>query len=132
MHGGYKVHHAASTILRGREMACSAEVIKFGLRQLNEENYPKAFNTLLPCAEAGDVESMAAIGLMCQLGLGVDRNIEQAILFLQKAAEEGSGPAAHNLGTLYLTCEPDIPRDPIKSKFWYERAKSLGFVVGSE
>ena len=82
-------------------MKCSSEVIRWGLSQLNEENYPKAFNTLLPCAETGDVESMAAIGLMYQLGLGVDRNIKKAVLYLQKAAEEGSGPAAHNLGTLY-------------------------------
>lgn len=113
-------------------MKCSDEMVQLGLSQLDEESYQKAFNTLLPCAEAEDIESMAAIGLMYQLGLGVKRDINNAILYLQKAAEEGSGPAAHNLGTLYLTCEPDMHSNPEKSKYWYERAKSLGFVVGAE
>ncbi len=98
-----------------------------GKKLLEKEKYEDAFRLLLPCAENGIEEAQSNIGVMYQLGLGITRDIQQAIKWLSLAAENGCGEAAHNLGTLYLTSEPDIPRNQQKSSYWYRRAKELGF-----
>lgn len=96
------------------------------------EDYRLALVLLLPCAEAGITEAEAAVGSIYMLGLGTPRDAEKAIIFLTRAAEKGSGNAAHNLGTLYLTGEPDIPRNPEESRKWYRKAHDLGFIVTNE
>ena len=70
--------------------------------------------------------------MMYQLGLGLEREVGKAIEWLQAAADKGNGNAAHNLGTLYLTCEPDIPSNMNKSEYWYKKAKELGFIAGTD
>ena len=100
-----------------------------GLEKIETGDYQEAFELLIPYAEAGDPVACSKVGVLYQLGLGVQRDIEKAIKFLTTAAEKGNGEAAHNLGTLYLSAEPDFPNEPDKSKFWYKRAKELGFVV---
>lgn len=110
----------------------SREMLKRGLADLEAGNYQDALDTLLPHAEGGVPEAQAAVGLIYQLGLGVDRNIKSAVTWLEQAANQGNGAAAHNLGTLYLTCEPDLPVDADKSRYWYEKAKHLGFIVGTQ
>ena len=102
-----------------------------GRRAFEQEKYEEAFSLLLPCAEAGFLDAEAAIGLLYMLGMGVPRDLYQAIELLERAAEKGSGVAAHNLGTLYLTCEPDLPVDQGESKRWYQRASDLGFKPGA-
>lgn len=102
-----------------------------GLALFDAENYYKAMKILLPLAESGNSLAQARVGFAYQLGLGErKRDVRNAIKWLVTAANQGVGEAAHNLGTLYLTCEPDLPIDKEKSRFWYKRAELLGFVVG--
>jgi TPR repeat protein len=103
-----------------------------GKEALNAGSYTVAFNSLLPCAEVGNAESQAIIGFLYYVGLGVDRDLQQSINWLLRAIEQGRGDAAHNLATLYLTCEPELPRDFEKSKKFYLKAQELGFVVTSD
>ena len=101
-----------------------------GFALFDAENYNKAMEILLPLAKSGNPLAQARIGLVYQLGLGRKRDMKKAIEWLVFAANQGIGDAAHNLGTLYLTCEPDLPIDSEKSQFWYKKAESLGFIVG--
>ncbi len=103
-----------------------------GLLLLAAEKYEAAFKVLHPLAKQQELKAQAAVGFMYQSGLGVERNIEKAIKWLEAAAKCGLGEAAHNLATLYLSCEPDQPKNPEKSRFWYKKAKELGFVTGSD
>ena len=103
-----------------------------GFAFLKDEQYVEALACLLPLAEHGDARCQAAVGMMYQMGVGLERNIPLAIKWLSAAAEKGIGEAAHNLGTLFLTCEPDFPISQEKSRYWYAKAKELGFVVGTE
>lgn len=96
-----------------------------------KEKYEEAFRFLLPCAEQGIAEAQAQVGVMYQLGMGVMRDIKVAVRWLTLAAENGRGDAAHNLGTLYLTCAPDVRVSKKKSTDWYRKAKNLGFEVAS-
>jgi len=105
----------------------SDDLIK-GLRLINNEKYEDAFHVLLPLAKNGNAKAQARVGILYQLGMGVERNVKHAFYWLKKSANQGVGEAAHNLGTLYLTCEPDVASSPQKSKVWYNRAKDLGFI----
>jgi TPR repeat protein len=105
------------------------EAAKFALAQ---EDFMRAFKLLLPCAQEGNSEAQAHIGVLLLLGQGVERNIRDAMKWLRKAANQGRGEAAHNLGTLFLTGEPEVPFNAAESRKWYRRAKELGFVVAPE
>lgn len=95
------------------------------------EDYEGAVKLLRPCAEAGNAEAQCRLGVLYHLGQGVERNLTLAIEWLQNSAEQGNGVAAHNLGTLYLTCEPDMPPNPEESKKWFRKAKELGCVLAN-
>ena len=99
---------------------------------LEKEDYDEAASLFAPLAEYGIAEAQRNYGTLFQLGLGVERNLKRAVELLELAAASGDGLAAHNLGTLYLSGEPDIPMDKSKSKHWYKRAKDLGFIAAGE
>ena len=106
--------------------------IENGLVLFEQEKYTEALDLLLPCAEEGDSKSQAVVGFIYMFGFQIERNINGAIKWLTMAANAGIGEAAHNLGTLYLTCEPEMPADKEKSSYWYNKAKELGFMVATD
>lgn len=83
------------------------------------EEYERAAALLKDWAERGDVEAQGFLGMVYFVrGL-----MNEAIHWLTKAADLGDGLAAHNLGTLYLACDP---RQPEEAKKWYQLAYELG------
>lgn len=103
-----------------------------GKKLFQNESYKEAFCLLMPYAKQGNAEAQANVGFMFYAGLGTDRNLHEAIMWLTKAANNGRGEAAHNLATLYLTCEPDMPRNATESKKWYLKAREMGFIVAAD
>ena len=61
-------------------------------------------------------------------------DLPKAEKLLIKAAEAGSGHAAHNLGTLYATGGPGVNPDPMRSLEYFEQALASGFeeIVASD
>jgi len=106
--------------------------LRDGKKALDAESYSVAFSCLLPCAEAGNAEAQKIVGFLYQMGLGVDRDLQKAIDWFSQAIAQGRGDAAHNLATLYLTCEPELPRKPEEARKLYLKAQELGFVVASD
>jgi TPR repeat protein len=103
-----------------------------GKKALDAEFYSEAFTCLLPCAEAGNAEAQTTVGFLYYMGLGVDRDLQKAIDWFHQAIAQGQGDAAHNLATLYLTCEPEFPRKPEEARKLYLKAKELGFMAASD
>jgi TPR repeat protein len=91
--------------------------------------YDNSIDTIFKWADKGNIKALSCLGLAYHFGLGVDRDLEKASENLERAAKKGSGVAAHNLGTLFL--EPDF-LNPRLSKYWYNKAKELGFIVAPE
>lgn len=54
-------------------------------------------------------------------------NGREAEALLLTAAQNGSGHAAHNLGTLYAIGAHGVEPDQKKSRYWYEKALASGF-----
>jgi len=86
--------------------------------------YNKSIGVIKYHSDKNNAQALAKLGLAFQLGFGVPINIEKAIHYLTKAANLGSGEAAHNLGTLYAT-QPKMNSD--QAKEWFIKAKELGF-----
>ena len=103
-----------------------------GSDALVKGDYAEALAILQPYAESGDAEAQSYLGMMYQLGLGIEPNAIEALKFLHLAVEQGRGDAAHNIGTLYLTNYPNLPRDVEKSKYWYRKARKLGFQAAND
>jgi len=100
-----------------------------GKKALDTEAYSDAFLCLLPCAEAGNAESQEIVGTLYFLGVGVDRDLQKAIDWLRKAIAQGRGLAAHNLATLYLSCDPQNPEE---AATLYLQARELRCVVAQD
>jgi TPR repeat protein len=108
---------------------------------LSTEDYERALSLILPLVEKSVPEALSLLGVMYQLGLGVERDglkalelclkaLElclKALELLSKAVDLGDGVAAHNLGTIYGMGMPNVPQDSKRSKAYYQLAKSMGF-----
>jgi hypothetical protein len=74
-----------------------------------------------PAAEAGDVAAMDRIGWAYASGVGVPKDSELGVTWLQKSAEAGSSAAMNHLGMFY---SKDYQFE--RSKAWYEKAVAAG------
>ncbi len=82
-------------------------------------------------ARAGNRIAMHDLGLYYADGLGgVDRNIETALSWFEKAAERGVVDSQYNLGVLFES-SPEVPRDALTSFVWYSIAASQGDQVAA-
>ena len=91
------------------------------------EDYVKALSLILPLVEKSVPEALSLLGVMYQLGTGVERDGLKAVELLSKAVDLGDGVAAHNLDTIYGMGMPYVPPDAKRSKACYQLAKSMGF-----
>jgi len=103
---------------------------KFNFEEVSEAfklgNYKFALEKILPFVEQEDPNAISYLGLCYHLGFGVERNGAKALELYKKAIDLGSGGAAHNLGTLYVTDIPGISKDEKLSKYYYRKAKEMG------
>jgi TPR repeat protein len=93
---------------------------------LSKGEFEKALSLLSPLADKLIPGALSLLGVMYQLGEGVEMNGIKAVELLTKAVELGNGVASHNLGTIYAMGMPGVVQDFEKSKACYRRAKSMG------
>ncbi len=76
-------------------------------------------------AESGDADSQYILGLLYEVGKGVEKDPKAAAEFYEKAAQQGHGKAMTNLGAMYHK-GLGVPQDPEKARYWYEKAAEAG------
>ena len=78
-------------------------------------------------AEQGHIEAQFSLGLMLEVGMGLDRPYpEEAVKWYRRLAERRAhAGAAHNLGILYAQGK-GVPKDPRLAMELFELAISLG------
>lgn len=59
------------------------------------------YEKFLPLAEAGDAESQNVVGFMLFHGEGVSMDRDRAVMWFQRAAEQGNARAQRNLDVMY-------------------------------
>jgi TPR repeat protein len=93
---------------------------------ISEKEYEKALSLLTPLVEKSVPGALGLLGLMYQLGEGVERDGTKAVELLKRAVELGDGVSAHNLGTIYSMGMPGISQDHQLSRQYYRKAKAMG------
>ncbi|MFU8837160.1 MAG: tetratricopeptide repeat protein [Thiohalomonadaceae bacterium] len=80
--------------------------------------------TLRNQAELGDAQAQLALGTAYEQGQGVARDLEQALRWYQRAAEQGLAEAQYQLA--YLLAEAEI--SPVAAAEWMAKAADQGMV----
>lgn len=96
------------------------------LRALNNIDFRKEFDKLLPKASQGNPSAQNRIGEMYEFGYGVDRNPANAYDYYRRAAEQGYVGAQHNLARSY-NFGTGIEQDFAEAEKWYRVAAKKGY-----
>ena len=92
-----------------------------GLAAAEKADYITALKNWQPLAAQGHASSQFNIALMYESGMGLPRDLAQALTWLQRAAESGYARAQNNLGVYYAQGK-GVPKDDVKAAFWYRKA----------
>lgn len=91
----------------------------------DHKNYAAAARSCREAATLGDIAAQRYLGVMCHLGLGVERNDAEALDWLGKAAAQGDPQAQINLAAMYRD-GAGVKRDYAQALNWYRKAAALG------
>jgi TPR repeat protein len=92
-------------------------------------DYTKAYQLFQGLAESGDTKAQYDISLMYIQGIGTKQNIEQGLVWLNRAAEKGNIEAMLELGVLYQKIDA-LENAPQLAFYWFEKAAMAGSAVG--
>lgn len=98
-----------------------------GLAAFYSQDYTTALNLLKPLADEGNAEAQCVIANMHHLGLGVERNILEAIKWYRKSSELGYAIASNNLAGIYFSGDESIIADRTEADKWFQKAREQGF-----
>lgn len=102
-----------------------------GLAAFEAKDYPTAFGLLKPVADQGNAEAQCIIANMYHLGLGLERNISEAVQWYKKSAEQGYGVASNNLATIFTVGDDAIAIDQAEAGRWRQKSREQGFLYAS-
>ncbi len=95
------------------------EGLEEGLAAFRDGNYARAKLLLQPIAEQGNAEAQCILGNLYQLGLGVENDNAEAMVWYRKSAEQGYGIASSNLAGMLRT----------EADWWEQKAREQGFIA---
>ena len=78
-------------------------------------------------AEQGDVKAQHWLGDMYYYGKGVSKDLEEALRWYEKAAENEHAQAQYWLGRMYYYGK-GVPEDHEKASYWWKKAAENGHV----
>ena len=124
--GGYKAiyYQPAQTSLGDQAAAQAAG-------ETPDMNDPQAvFEYCLAGAEAGNVDAMLNLGGMYIAGQGTEKNFDQGVMWLRRAAEQGSVQACLALAQCYSGAIEQEKADPQEFFNWSKKAADAGDIMG--
>lgn len=93
--------------------------------------YGRIFSGLLPLAEQGYPLAECQVGYFYAEGLGVERDLDRALLWTRRAAEHGDRDGQFNLGCFYEEGTV-LARSMEQAALWYQRAARQGHTEAAE
>jgi hypothetical protein len=110
------------------EAASGAAVTGNPLEAFNAGDYALAAKLWRSLADLGDAEAQFSLGYLYEQGLGVAKDVDQAVLLYRRAAEQGHKIAQNNLGVLYESGGA-VPQDHAEAAHWYRMAAERGYAL---
>jgi TPR repeat protein len=96
-----------------------------GIAAYEANNLPLAYKEFLASAKEGHADSQFNVALMYERGIGVAKNLEEAVVWYRKSALQGNSAAQFNLGVLYENGF-GTKVDFAKANEWYRKASVQG------
>ena len=93
--------------------------------------YGRIFSGLLPLAEQGYPLAECQVGYFYAQGLGVERDLDRALLWTRRAAEHGDRDGQFNLGC-FDEEGTALARSMEQPALWYQRAARQGHAEAAE
>ena len=124
---GYRAFHLA--VIRSQEEQTATMLEErhyFGPD--GQTTYEEALARWIPLALDGDPEALSNLGVMYDLGLGVEQDQARAVRLYRTAAEQGVIPAWNNLGIAYALGR-GVARDDAQAVAWLRKAAEHGFAL---
>lgn len=108
--------------------AMSSTLFILAQQLLQDENYEQAFEQFKLIAENDEhhADSQFNLAIMCQRGLGTEKNIHEAIRWYEAAANNGDDKAMYNLGAIYHDGAEGLEPDEEKYFHWMRLAAQKG------
>uniref|UniRef100_A0AAV1VAL7 Uncharacterized protein n=1 Tax=Peronospora matthiolae TaxID=2874970 RepID=A0AAV1VAL7_9STRA len=78
-------------------------------------------------ADAGNPVAQANYGILLARGIGVDQDVQEAIVYLDRAARQKQAFALHELGVIYFDGD-GVPQNVTRALGLFEKAIALGHV----
>lgn len=88
-------------------------------------NYARAFELWLPLAQENDLAAMRNVALLLKEGKGVERDLERALYFFERAGRAGLVSAQVNAAFMHLHGE-GTAQDYKAASFWFHAAAIAG------
>ena len=98
---------------------------KDGTAAFERGDYEIALKTFHILADRNDPRGQYGLGLMYDLGTGVNLDFQEAVKWYKLSAEQGNSDAQNNLATMYAEGE-GVNKDYKKAIKWYELAAQQG------
>ena len=70
------------------------------MRYLEDEEYEEAANWFIKSAEQGNIDAQYAMGILCESGYGVPKDLNEARYWYLQAAKQGDADAKQALREL--------------------------------
>ena len=95
-----------------------------GVKAYNQQDYPLAYQKLLPLAEQGTGKAQYYVGEMLVGGMGIPADMEKGVYWLQQSVEHRNHMAAKTLGKMYMSGF-GVPMNPEKGAKYLVLYQSL-------
>jgi len=99
--------------------------LRSGIAAFETKQFVRAYQLLLPLAEAGNIDAQYRLAIMAQNGLGMVVNQNDAVRWMRGAAEQGFDLAQHGLGFMYMQGEC-VEQDDVQAAHWFRLAAEQG------
>lgn len=90
-------------------------------KYFNTQQYEKCFEGHMLLADQGYPLAECQVGYFYYDGLGVEKNLDKALLWTKRAAEHGDRDGQYNLAWFYEE-GIGVERDLALAKYWYKQA----------
>jgi TPR repeat protein len=100
--------------------------LQIGLEAFQKGDYPIALERLIPLANKGDAAAQLQLGVMNELGLGVPKNAQRAVLRYRQSADQGNVEAQYRLGDKYHI-GLGVAQDKKVAMEWMKKSAAQGY-----
>ncbi|MDE2773177.1 MAG: tetratricopeptide repeat protein [Gemmatimonadota bacterium] len=105
--------------------ATAAADLRAGVEAFRRGDHVGALREIRPLVRQGNASAQFMLGILYQLGSGVDEDYHEAARWYRRSADQGHADAQHFLGSLYAGGK-GVPQNYQHAGIWYRKAAEQG------